>query len=211
MNAAKIWIAVWGVGLCVAVTSEVSSQDPKANPQAGLPAMSPEDAAKMQEYMKLMQPSEPHKQLARTVGVWDTTTKVYMGGPGTPPAESTGSSTFKSVLGGNWVLEEHSGTMMGMPYHGMGMAGYDNYKNLYVATWFSNMSTELLQMSGARHPQSGVVTMYGVMDEPMLGVHSRTVKYVVKPADDDHFTFEIIDLHAGDDYKVIEIHYSRRK
>ena len=58
---------------------------------------------------------------------------------------------------------------------------------------------------------TGVVTMYGAMDEPRLGVHGCTVKYVTEPTDDDRFTFEIIDLHASDEYKVIEMNYTRRK
>ncbi len=211
MRAKKFWIAVVVVGVCIMVTNHVLSQDTGDKAPEGMPAMSAEEMAQMQEYVKLMQPGEAHKHLHFYAGVWDTITKVWMGGPGTQPMESAGTSTFKSVLGGTWVMEEHSGSMMGMPYNGIGMMGYDNYKNLYVGTWFSNMGTEMLQMAGSRNPKTGVVTMYGAMDEPQLGVHGRTVKYVNKSADDDHFTFGIIDLHAGDDYKVIEISYTRRK
>ena len=211
MHSKRTWMAVCTVVICIAGTSHVLSQDTNDKVPEGMPAMSAEDMAHMQEYMKLMQPGEAHKHLQRYVGTWDTVTKVWMGGPGTKPTSSTGHSTFKSVLDGNWVMEEHLGSMMGMPYKGVGMLGYDNYKKLYVGTWFSNMGTEMLQMAGARNPKSGTVTMYGTMDEPQLGVHGRTVKYVTAPTDDDHFTFQIIDLHAGDDYKVIEIHYTRRK
>lgn len=211
MHAKKFWIAVIAVGVCIVATSHVLSQDTGDKAPEVMPAMSAEEMAHMQEYTKLMQPGEAHKRLQYYVGTWDTATKVWMSGPGTPPMASTGTSTFKSVLDGNWVMEEHAGSMMGMPYNGVGMMGYDNYKKLYVGTWFSNMGTELLQMAGARHPKTGVVTMYGTMDEPQLGVHGRTVKYVTTPTDDDHFLFEITDLHAGDKYKVIEISYTRRK
>ena len=211
MQSKKSWIAVIAVGVCIAATSHVLSQDAGDKKPEGMPAMSAEEMAHMQEYMKLMQPGEAHKHLHYYVGTWDTVTEVWMGGPGTAPMPSTGTSTFKSVLDGNWVMEEHAGSMMGMPYNGIGMMGYDNYKKLYVGTWFSNMGTEMLQMAGSRDPKTGTVTMYGAMDEPPLGVHGRTVKYVNTPTDDDHFTFGIIDLHAGDDYKVIEIEYTRRK
>ncbi len=211
MHVKKFWIAVAAVGVCIMVTSHVLSQDADDKAPKGMPAMSAEDMAHMQEYLKLMQPGEEHKRLQSYVGKWDTVTKIWMGGPGTPPMTSTGMSTFKSVLDGRWLMEEHAGSMMGMPYNGIGMMGYDNYKNLYVGTWFSNMGTEMLQMAGARNPKSGTVTMYGSMDEPQLSVHGRTVKYVTTPTDDDHFSFQIIDLHAGDDYKVIEISYTRRK
>jgi hypothetical protein len=211
MHSRKSWIAVIAVGVCVVATSHVLSQDADVKAHEGMPAMSAEDTAHMQEYMKLMQPGEAHKHLQFYVGTWDTVTSVWMGGPGAEPMKSTGTSTFTSMLDGNWVMEEHTGTMMGMPYNGMGITGYDNYKKLYVGTWFSNMGTEMLQMAGARNPESGTLTMYGTMDEPQLGVHGRTVKYVMVPTDDDHFTFAIIDLHASDDYKVIEISYARRK
>ena len=211
MYAKKSGIAVIAVGVCIAATSYVLSQDTGDKAPKGMPAMSAEEMAHMQEYMKLMQPGQAHKHLHYYVGTWNTVTKVWMGGPGTTPTASTGTSTFKSVLDGNWVMEEHAGSMMGMPYQGIGMMGYDNYKKLYVGTWFSNMGTEMLQMAGARDPKTGTVTMYGAMDEPQLGVHGRMVKYVTTPTDDDHFTFGIIDLHAGDDHKVIEINYTRRK
>ena len=196
--------------LCIVATNHVLSQDTPDKMPPGMPEMSAEDMAHMQEYMKLMQPGEAHKILHRHVGTWKTVTRIWMGGPGSPPLSSTGTSTLTSILGGNWIQEEHSGSMMGMPYLGMGMMGYDNYKNLYVSTWYSNMGTELLQMSGARNPETGVITMYGKMDEPQLSVHGRTVKYVMTPNDQDHFTFAIIDLHAGDNYKVIEMTYTRQ-
>ena len=211
MNARKSWIVVIAVGVCIVTSSHVLSQDGGEKAPEGMQGMSAEDMAHMQEYMKLMQPGEAHKQLRYYVGTWNTVTKVWMGGPDKEPTASTGTSTFKSVLDGNWVMEEHEGSMMGMPYKGVGMMGFDNYKKLYVGSWFSNMGTEMLQMAGARHPKTGVVTMYGTMDEPQLGVHGRTVKYVTVPKNDDHFTFTIIDLHAGDDYKVIEIEYTRQK
>ncbi len=60
-------------------------------------------------------------------------------------------------------------------------------------------------------PAMSAEDMAHMQDEPQLGVHGRTVKYVTAPTDAVHFSFTIIDLHAGDDYKVIEIDYTRRK
>ena len=91
----------------------------------------------------------------------------------------------------------------------MGLTGYDNYRNMYTGSWFSNMSTNMLTMTGTRHPQTGVFTYYGEMDEPGIKVTGRTVKYVTRIIDRNTHVFEIIDLHAGDDYKVIEITYTR--
>ncbi|MCH7701570.1 MAG: DUF1579 domain-containing protein [Planctomycetes bacterium] len=158
-----------------------------------------------------MTPGDAHKHLDYFVGKWKTKTKIYMGGPGSPPMESDGQSSMKWVLDGRFIMHEHKGTMMGQPYEGIGMTGYDNYRNLYISSWCSNMGTNMLTFAGMRHPETGVFTYYGEMDEPSMNVIGRTVKYVTRIVDADHYTFEIIDLHAGDDYKVIELSYERVK
>ncbi len=111
MHVKKFWIAVVAVGVCIMVTNHVLSQDTGDKAPKDMPAMSAEDMAHMQEYLKLMQPGEAHKRLQSYVGKWDTVTKIWMGGPGTEAMESTGTSAFKSVLSGRWVMEEHAGSI----------------------------------------------------------------------------------------------------
>ncbi len=190
--------------------SRVASQE-KPNSPPGMPAMGEKEMAAMQEWMKLSAPSEHHKKLEPLVGKWNTATKIWMGGPGTPPMESSGTSESKWIHGGRYVLEEHKGQHMGMPHEGTGITGYDNFRNLYTSVWSDNMSTALLTMKGAADPSGKIFTFYGEMDEPGLKIAGRTVKYVTRIIDNDKHTFEIIDLHAGDNYKVIEISYTRVK
>ena len=132
-----------------------------------------------------------------------------MGGPGSQAMESDGRSEIKWVLDGRFLMDQHTGTMMGQPYLGIGMTGYDSYRNMYTNSWRSNQGTNTLTMSGMRHPETGIFTYYGEMDEPSLKVTARTVKYVARIIDANHYVFEIIDLHAGEDYKVVEIAYER--
>ena len=65
------------------------------------------------------------------------------------------------------------------------------------------------------HAESSAAAMtsssYGEMDDPMLGIHGRTVKHLTRFVNDDKHIFEIFDLAAGDDYKVIEITYTRKR
>ena len=192
----------------VVLTVQSASRGQEGEKPAG--GINAEQAAMMAEWMKLGVPSEHHRHLDYFVGSWKTRTKMWMAGPGTPPLESDGTSQIEWVLDGRFIVDHHKGTMMGQPYEGIGQTGYDNYRNLYVSTWVSNMGTELLTMKGTRHPKTGVFTYYGEMDEPMMKVTGRTVKYVTRIVDKDHYVFEIIDLHAGDDYKVIEISYARQ-
>lgn len=172
--------------------------------------MSPEDQQKMmQEWTKLGAPGEAHQHLAAMAGTWKTTTRVWMGGPGSEPMEDVGQSVKTMVLGGRWLQEDFTGAMMGQPMHGRGMTGYDNYKHMYINTWQDDASTSLIYTTGARHPGTGVFTFYGQADEPMLEVQDRTIKYTVTIENADRHVFVMYDLHAGDDYKVFEIVYER--
>ena len=204
-------VVVGSAALLVLGVSQVTSQEkPKQSPP-GMPAMGEKEMAAMQEWMKLAAPSEHHKKLEPLIGKWNTMTKMWMGGPGTQAMESSGSSECKWIHGGRYIHEEHKGQHMGMPHEGLGITGYDNYRNMYTSTWSDNMGTAMLSMKGSSDPAGKTFTFYGEMDEPGLKVMGRTVKYVTRIVDNDKHVFEIIDLHAGDNYKVIEITYTRVK
>jgi len=203
------------VAIVLALTATGLSQDESDKKKAhgdappGQPAApSPEQ---MQKWVATMSPGVHHKYLEQFVGTWKTQSKMWMAGPGSQPMVSSGVSTIKWVLGGRFIMEEHTGQMMGQPYEGIGLTGYDNYQNMYTFSWYNSMSTATVTGRGTRHPGTGVFTFYGPMDEPMIDVHNRTVKYVTRFIDKDTHVLDIIDLHAGDDYKVIEITYTRDK
>lgn len=218
MKTSSVVVLALGLGMVAFLSREAASQSAKeadkdkpAAVPAGMPKMNEQEMAMMQEYMKIASPSEHHKRLEPFVGKWNAVSKVYMGGPGSQPMESTGTTERKWVLGGRFVMEEHKGQMMGMPHEGIGMIGYDNYRNMYTGSWCDNMGTHILAFKGMADPTGKVFTYYGDMDEATMKVVGRTVKYVTKLIDNDKHTFEIYDLHAGDNYKVVEITFTRVK
>ncbi len=175
-------------------------------------APSPEEMTKMMEkWTKVASPSEHHKHLDAFVGKWDTVQRMWMGGPDSPPTETKGTSEVKWVLDGRFIMEEHKGESMGELYEGIGLFGYDNFRNMYVGTWASNQGTNLFTMAGQRDPSGKTWTYYGELDEPMLDVHARMVKCETIVESPDAHTFAIYDLHAGGDYKVVEMTYTRAK
>ena len=206
---------VVGAGV-VLMSSHVLSQDP-----GGMQPPSPEDMeAMMKAWQDTMTPGEHHKKLNQFVGSWDTTTKIWWGGPGTPASQTNGEAEVKWTLNGRYIMEESSGEFMMPDATGawnpisvshFGLTGYDNYRKMYVGFWADSMGTAMLSMKGGVDPSGTVFTAYGEMDEPMLGVVGRMVKYVTRVIDADTHVFEIIDLHAGDDYKVVEVTYERKK
>lgn len=180
-----------------------------------------EQMAMMQEWMKLMEPSEGHKRLEPLVGEWESVNKMWWGGPNAPAMETKGTCKREWVLGGRFVMETikselmmpdlATGAMKSMPFEGMGIFGYDNYRNVYTGSWTDSMGTQMLTYQGACDRSGKVFTHYGEMDEPMLKIIGRMVKYVTRIIDNDKHVFEMYDLHVGDDYKVMEITYTRKK
>lgn len=178
----------------------------------------------MQEMMKkwaaTVKPGPHHKELEKFAGTWNLTSKMWMNGPNGPPVESKATSECKMILGGRYVQEEingelkmpdmTSGQMKAVPWNAVGLYGYDNYRNMYTGVLVDNQSTMMLTMSGTRQPGSDTITYYGQMDEPMLNMVARTVKYVVKIESDTKHTFTIYDLAAGDNYKVVEVTYEKK-
>lgn len=177
--------------------------------------------AAMEDWIETMTPGPQHDALMKTAGEWETTTRFWMAGPDAPPTESTGKATFEEVLDGRFLLQRltfsvpmpdmDTGELTMSEVQGMGLFGYDNYRKLYVGCWADTMGTQLLHMTGAMSPDGKTMTMYGEMDEPMLGVIGRMVKYVTRTESDDRQVFQVYDLHAGDDYKVVEVIYERVK
>ena len=117
-------------------------------------------------------------------------------------------------------MEEHKGFMMmpdlktgGMkkaPYEGIGFVGYDNYRNMYTGSWRSNLGTNVISHTGSMAPGGKVLRSYGKMDEPMLNVIGRTVKYEMTIVNKDQHILKVYDLHARDDYLVLDITYTRK-
>src|SRR3982751_3246174 len=117
--------------LCWCVTPSVVPAEEKRHTQMDMQAV-------MEIYEQLANPGEPHKQLASMAGSWNTKTKEWME-PGRPPMESEGACEHKMVLGGRFLQQECTGTMMGKTFTGIGMIGYDNHARKYISTWMDSM------------------------------------------------------------------------
>lgn len=207
------------VASAVALFSQSAASEDK--PGGGQdPEMMKQMMEGMKRWIETTKPGKHHKVLDSHAGTWDVTFRMWMD-PSAPPMETKGVSEVKWIMGKRFLLEEYKGEMLmpdetGMqmkkvPYEGMGTLGYDVYRNMYTGTWLSNLQTNVLTMNGSMEPGSKVLRMFGEMDEPMLNVIGRTVKYVTTIKDKDTRMFECFDLHASDTHRVFEIEYKRKK
>ena len=122
--------------------SPLAAQQPSA-----APPMSPEEQAMMMAMEKAMTPGPEHAWLGRLAGTWEFTATFWMG-PGGPPTTSTGVAERSTILGGRVMVEKVTSQMMGQPFEGLGMMGFDNVSGKYWGTWNDNMSTGIMNSTG---------------------------------------------------------------
>ncbi len=175
----------------------------------------------MKEMMENSKLNENHKLLSSLDGDWDYTVKMWMDGntSGTPQ-ESKGTATRKSIMDGRYVTMDVNGTMqmpgadgkpMDVPFHGMGLEGYDNVKKKFVASWIDSMGTGIEFSEGKYDPATKTFT-YSMNMEPMAGMKTK-VREVVKIVDDSHMTLEWYETPAkagSKEKKTMEINYTKR-
>lgn len=177
--------------------------------KAGAAHAMPEDMQKMMEQWQALSKNGPqHEGFQRFVGKWNTKSKMYMG---EQVMESTGSTEYELVLGGKFLMQKYNGAMMGQPMQGIGFTGYDNFRKMYVGTWYDSMSTTIYSMSGSMSQDGKTLTMVGSMDEPMTGEIGKSVKWVCRVVDENTHVFEAWEILYGQDFKVFDITYTRAK
>jgi hypothetical protein len=166
----------------------------------------------MKKWQEVMTPGEPHKALQAMAGTWDVEAKSWMAGPGSEPSVTKGTAKMTMVLGGRFLQQEYSGEMMGMPFNGMGLTGYDNFKKKYISLWVDDMSTGMATMEGEMEKDGKTCTYWGVMDDPMTGERAKKVKYVLTMDGPDRQVFRMYEVAAyGEKEPTMELIYTRTK
>jgi hypothetical protein len=173
-------------------------------------SQSEEDQKMMKMWMEYATPGENHKYLEYFTGQWNVNTKMWMK-PGGEPEVSTGECTARMILGGRYLETTYTGMMMGMPFEGLSISGYDNFKKEFISIWLDNAGTGIYQTSGTLDMASKTRTETGLWDDIMTGKKSK-VKWVTKVIDDNKYIFEMYGTDPmGKEFKSGEIVYTRKK
>lgn len=173
------------------------------------PAMTPEQQAEMQAYMKAGTPGEQHAALAKTAGDYDLSIKAWHV-PGQEPTMDKGTAKRSMVLGGRVMVEDVQANMMGMPFTGQGMTGYDNTTGKYWSTWNDSMSTGIMVSQG-ECDAAAACTFTGTWNDPVKKT-AVTSRMTTRWADADTEIFEMYGPGPdGKETKMMEMTYSRKK
>lgn len=188
--------------------TKVASMSTDAKPKEWIPV---DSAAMEKAMMETMMPGKEHAMLAKSNGVWNAETTMWMA-PDAPPQKSTGKAENKMILGGRFQQSTFKGTMMGQPFEGTGTTGYDNARKVYVGSWVDNMTTSIMNMEGTWDEASKSITMKGKM-YCAANKMDCDFKEVYKIVDDNTQVLEMYgpDMKTGKEYKNMEIKYTRKK
>lgn len=196
------------VAIALLVAASASAQDkPAVGTSGSMPAM---DKAMMDVMMKAATPGPNHQMLTSLAGDWTFKNRMWMN-PSADPVESTGTVSYTTLLGGRFVQGQYRGDMMGMPFEGVGMMGYDNVTGQFQSTWADNMGTMITFMSGSYDEATKTLTYTGVMDDPMKPGTKVKVREVVRIVSPDSHVMEWYETRDGKEAKTMEIAYSRAK
>ena len=171
----------------------------------------------MAKMMEMAKPGDNHKILADMVGTWKYQVKFWMA-PDAPPSESSGTTVYKAIMGGRYVIGNVTGQME-MPgadgkmkkteFKGMSIDAYDNVKQKFVSTWIDNMGTGVMMMDGTYDPATQSLTYTGTA-EMMPGMTSK-VRQVIKVGDKNHHSMEYYEDRGQGEVKTMQIDYTRKK
>jgi hypothetical protein len=165
--------------------------------------------AMMEAYRKLGSPGAPHKLLASMAGSWTTKTRGWMD-PNKPPMEGTGTCEQKMLLGGRFLHQEYTGEMMGNPFTGIGVTGYDNHTKKYVSTWMDSMGTSILFFEGTAGRDGKTITQESHHDDAVRG--PMTWRSVTRIVNENTYLFELYNIDKrGKEEKMMEITYTRKQ
>jgi len=163
----------------------------------------------MEAYMKAGAVTENHALLKSFVGRWETTATMWAV-PGAPPTTSKNEVEGELILGGRFVRMNYRGTMMGQPFEGIQVTGYDNLQKAFVTVWVDNTSTSLYLLSGTYDPVKKTYTNTGKWAGPMGGL--TPVRMVIRVLGPDEYISEtFMTLPDGKEFKSMEDRTVRKK
>jgi hypothetical protein len=154
-------------------------------------------------------PGPGHKALDSLVGNWKAEVKCWME-PGGQPHVSQGTAQAKWIMNGRFLEEDFQGEMMGKPFRGRMLTGYDNTKKVFNSVWISDMQTSMFTTEGKGEDGNKVITMEGKSSCPATDRIDLPMRTVLRLFGSDKHTFEMFDLSTGQNNKTMEITYTRQ-
>jgi hypothetical protein len=193
--------------------TDVYEEKPKAQAKSDYQqkASNQNQPADKQEMMKKVEaagtPGPAHKALQALAGNWKAEVKCWMD-PAAPPEVTPGTAKASLTFNGRFLEEEFHGQMMGRPFTGKTLLGFDNIKQTFNSVWVSDNQTSMFVSEGKADGGNKVITLEGKANCPATGRRDIPMKSVFRIVSPDQHLFEMYDGSKGN-AKTMEIIYTR--
>ncbi|MBM3986312.1 MAG: DUF1579 domain-containing protein [Planctomycetes bacterium] len=186
---------------------------PAAQPAAAVPAAQDDAASRTpgaaltKRYQDAMTQGEAHAWLAKLEGKWKTSGKLLTEA-NAPAVEMTGTSEFKMLMDGRFLVESHEAGGSAGPFRGMGMIGFNNITQKYERVWFDTTSTAMLKSEGEYVAEGNNLRWVDQRSDPRTSrLIETTSKLTVES--DGAMTLLTMENHGSGPFKALEVHYRR--
>jgi hypothetical protein len=131
------------------------------------PESAPTDqAASNEPWRALAEPGRNHRLLEIFVGTWVVEGR-FPGAEGQPPEVASGTMTTTWELGNRWLTQRYEGSMPSTGnFEGLGLMGFDNAQQRFVASWMDTLSTGAVTSSGTFDQSTRAFTLTGRLNVP---------------------------------------------
>jgi hypothetical protein len=134
----------------------------------------------------------------------------FVGPAGAGIAPSSGTAKISVVLGGRFILEESTDTVMGRTVDGLRLYGYNNATKLYEMVRMYTMSTAITMMTGTSTDGGKTIDFSGSTDTSGAGKTPLHAEFRV--VSDDQFVVTLSTIgDDGKDSPFQETDYARKK
>ena len=169
----------------------------------------PQDEEIEGEAEEVQGPGDPQSHLAATVGEWNMAIRVWTHPEG-EPVETSGSATSHWILGENFVQTRLAGEVLGSPFEGLRIEGYDAVAERFVSTWRDSRGTYTLVFRGQCDATCGIRTMSADFIDPASKTELR-IKSVTTLLSADSYKYEsYIVTPDGTELKNMELEATRK-
>lgn len=166
--------------------------------------------AEMQACMEAGMPGANHQILAKSIGTWRGKSTMWMA-PGAEPMSSECTTTVTDFMDGRFTRWEMAGDVPGMgAMKGMGLYGFDNTTQKFVANWVTNCGTNMMNGTGELSSDGKTFTWTYNITCPITK-KPVTIRDIERHTGPDSITVEswTSDPKGGKDYKMMEVTLTR--
>ncbi|MEJ2085740.1 MAG: DUF1579 domain-containing protein [Acidobacteriota bacterium] len=195
-----------------ATRAQLSEEEPEQSATEAPSTESESEAPDLDELESFSIPGEPHELLATTVGSWDVTIRIWSDpDPEAEPASETeGTAVGRWILGERFVETLYEGEVLGRPFEGLKIEGFEKAIEKYVSTWRDNLGTYTLVFKGECEESCRERTMDATFTDPVSKLPFR-LKGVTTIEDEDNYTYQsFVITPNGQEFKNMELEARRR-